>query len=128
MELTSDNVQLVFHDCLFANGEDAYLKILHTQGVKTHAKFNIGKLEKHKADIESMLQQLHRGFRQNSVAQGASFLQFCITKNEVIWTDLHVVCDYLLCLGLAIQKVQFLTPRMWWPDLPGGVPLIQILI
>jgi hypothetical protein len=126
MELTADNVEQVFVNCLFRTDEDPSKKI-SIEGVNTHVSFNVDKLELHKQDIESMLLNVHPSFMCNGPDKGWCFANFCLDKHEQLWTGLHVVADYLLCMGLAIKKVQFLTPRYVWADMGIMGCYLQVL-
>jgi hypothetical protein len=126
MELTSENVEKVLLKCLFKDGEDtSNAKIVH--GVMMNVGFHPERLEENKADIIDMLSQCHPNFMSNSESKGWSFLMFCQDKNENQWTGLHSMCDNLICLGMAIDKVKFMLPRELWVALPGGVPYLQII-
>jgi hypothetical protein len=126
MELTSDNVEEVFSHCLFVNNEDPSKKI-NIEGVKTHVSFNKDKLALHKQDIESMLFNIHPSFMSSSDAGGWSFLNFCFDKDEQPWTGLQVTADCLICMGLAINKVEFIMPRHVWSKVGVIACYLQIL-
>lgn len=126
MKLTGTNVEKLFLECLYQDGEDtSNAKIV--EGVMMKVGFKPEALETHKTEIEDLLSQCHPNFMSNSEAQGWSFLNFCQDKDEEQWTGMHAMCDNLICLGLAIDKVKFLLPREFWKALPGSVPYIQIL-
>lgn len=125
MKLTPINVENLFTSCLFEDGEDtAKAKIVH--GVNLNVGFNPKKLEIHHQEIVSLLEQCHPNFMASGESQGWSFLNFCQDKNDEIWTGVHQICDNLICLGLAIGKVEFVMPRELWQIFPGGMPYLQI--
>ena len=119
MQLTSENVEAVFKDCL-ANTAEHTLK-----GVLIEVAFNREKIAEHEQDIMQMLMQLPKEFHRPGGC-GWSFLNMCIDKNGNQWTDFHQTQDKLVCLGRSIGAVEFLMPRDLWKALPGGMPYIVI--
>ena len=53
-----------------------------------------------------------------------SFLRMCMTKDGVHWGE-HPDCDNLICLGIAIGKLEIIL-KDFVNDLPGGVPYILV--
>ena len=88
--------------------------------------FRPERLELNRFAIIELLLQCNENFMETSKAKGYSFLAFCEDKNGEQWTGMHSVCDNLICLGLAIDKIVFLFPREIWSALPGGMPYLQI--
>jgi len=125
MELTSPNVENLFLDCLFKEGEDTTNAVL-AEGVMLKVGFNPERLAKNREEIISLLSQCDEKFMAEGSAKGYSFLGFCEDKNGNLWTGVHAVCDNLICMGLAIDKVVFLLPREVWAVLPGGMPYLAI--
>jgi len=125
MKLTPQNVENLFIACLFKEGEDTS-KALTVNGVMMKVGFNPERIEQNRFAITELLLQCNENFMESSEAKGYSFLAFCEDKNGEQWTGLHSVCDNLICLGLAINKVIFLLPREVWTALPGGMPYLQI--
>lgn len=123
MELTAKNVNQVFLDCLFKS-EDDLSKTVEATGVILKCKFNPERLESHREDIKSMLGQLPDEFMEKT-GGGWSFLNACMTKDGTHWGE-HTNIDKLLCLGLAIGKVEFCLGREYWNLFPGGVPYFMI--
>jgi len=125
MELTAENVENVFLSCLFGNGQDTKnAKII--DGITSQYGFNPLKLEKHKPDIETMLNQLPETFQEKK-GGGWSFLNACQNSKGRQWTGLHQTMEQLFVLGMAIEKVKCLLPKEMWPALPGGMPYYSIL-
>lgn len=124
MELTAKNVEDVLMDCLFEKGADTSTAKL-IDGVMMKIGFDPLKLDKHRDDITSMLNELPEPF-QSVHGGGGSFLDACITKNEVQWAGDHRAVDILVTLGLAIHKVTFNAPRELWRNLPGGMPYFTV--
>lgn len=123
MKLTARNVNMVLLDCLFNQGEDTSKHVIG-RGVMKNLGFHPERLESHKIDIESMLSQLPEEFK-NDTDGGASFLNACVTSSGEQWGE-HNNVDELLCLGVAIEKIEFLLPKMYWSTLPGGVPYFKV--
>lgn len=125
MKLTSENVYTVFTDCLFKDGEPTENHI-PAQGIMTNVEFHPGRLESHYADIASMLSELPDSFMVEG-GGGMSFLNACMTKNNVHWGD-HSNMEQLFLLGMASNFVTELTPRVAWNMLPGGMPYYSVNI
>jgi len=124
MELTAHNVNEIFLDCLFKDGEltDNGIK---AQGVRTNVVFNPERLKSHEKDITDMLSYLPKEFGK-STGGGWSFLNMCVDKNDVLWTGEHATVDKLIVLGIAVGKVSFPFPRELWQVLPGSVPYVMV--
>lgn len=123
MELTAENVQKIMFDCFFKNGEDTSNHV-KGQGIRGPMGFNPVRLEHHKADIQSLLNQLPNEFMETG-GGGYSFLNGCMTSNGNQWGEQSNV-DELICLGVAIGKVSFPMPREMWSFLPGGMPYFVV--
>lgn len=119
MQLTSENVEAVFTDCITDS------KKYTVRGVQLTAHFDRDKIAQHEADIFAMLTQLPKQFLRSG-GGGWSFLNMCIDCNGVQWTDFHSQCDKLVCLGLAIGALDFVYQRDLWQCFPGGVPYIFV--
>ena len=106
MKLTSRNVEQIFVGCLFQRDEDT-ANALTITGTKMKVCFNPAKLEEHRQDIIDMMQCLPAKFH----GPGASFLDMCMDKHDILWTGSHIYMDNLLCLGLAVDRVEMMEPR-----------------
>ena len=111
--------------CLFKNGEDTK-NAVKVHGVMMEVGFHPERLEENRFTIIELLLQCHEDFMESGEAKGTTFLNFLVNKDNEQWTDMHFTCDNLICLGLAIGKVQFLLPREVWALLPGAMPYLQI--
>jgi len=118
MELTSENVEQIFLDCLNENRPDNEI-IIH--GIVNSFSLNLVKIETYKNDIYSMLKKLPKEF-QKDTGGGWSFLNACVDKNGKQWTGLHRSMEQLFVLGMACGKVKCLFPRKIWSKFPGGMP------
>lgn len=122
MNLTAENVDKIFTDCLFKDEENTENYVL-AEGINIKIGFHPKRLEKNRQEIILMLEDLSDDFKQ-SKEMGSSFLAMCEDKNQVLWTGLHQTVEKLLCLGLAIEKLAYLTKREFWNILPGGMPYL----
>lgn len=120
MKLTSENVQRIFKDCL---SEDS--GIMPVEGVRMNPCFSVKKLVTHKNEISEMLEQLPDKFHKGK-GDGWTFLNMCMDKSGKQWTDLHTVCDMLVCLGVATGQLSFVLPRDMWDIFPGEMPYIVV--
>lgn len=123
MELTSKNVTAIYFKCITPDtkvGQNVY-----AAGVLYDVNFFAPHLEANKENIESMIDQLPDGFKQDT-GGGNSFLNMCLDKNDNMWTGEHVVVERLLLLGIAINRMGFNAPKPMWKVLPGGMPYVFI--
>lgn len=122
-ELSDENVERIFSDCLCNEGEKDSVKC---EGVAHSFLFSKNKLSKHKEELSQILLQLPSEFMENG-GGGYSFLYACNNKNGEQWTGLHFTMEKLFALGIGIEKVKCLLPKEVWPALPGGVPYYVVL-
>lgn len=129
MELTAANVEVALRDCLFTDDiseEERMAKTVKVEGILHDFGFDPVKLAKNKEDILSMLLQLPDEFMQ-SKGGGWTFLNACYRQDQVQWTGLHLIMEYLFVLGMAIGKVRLCVPREVWNWFPGGMPYYVVL-
>jgi hypothetical protein len=129
MQLTSENTHSIFMECLFTDNEvegGMPEHFIEAEGVMVHVGFHPGRIEEHTQDITDMLLQLPKEFMQ-SMGGGWTFLNACNDNQGNQWTGEQQTMDELVCLGLAIKKVQFQLPRSIWQALPGGMPYFSVL-
>lgn len=124
--ISSKQVTEVFYDCLFkeeelAKGNPAEGEFVPAQGLTISAGFHPGRLQEHAEEILAIIDNLPEEFKQ-----GWSFLNFCTDREGNQWTGMHKVCEQLVMLGIAIDKLEYCMPRDMWGMLPGGVPYIQV--
>ena len=122
LELTQENVAMVQKDCY---GDPSNLGTITIQGIENTYAYDKQKLEEHEKDITDMLSQLPDTFFK-SKGGGWSFLNMCVRKDTYQWTGLHLMVEYLMCLGIASGKIESLVPRDMWKILPGGMPYVAI--
>ena len=125
MELTSKNVELIFMDCLFQDGEDTTDPAI-AEGITSKFGFHKGRLESYRDNISDMLSQLPKEF-QEDIGGGMTFLNACNNAKGEQWTGLHSVMEQLFSLGQACEKVKCLMPRDMWSALPGGMPYYAVV-
>lgn len=124
MNLSAQNVDTIFKYCLFKEGEPRETFALG-DGVMMKVGFNPERLWEKTDDIKSMLAGLPDSF-QSVVGGGDSFLNMCMDKEGSQWADLHLTMDQLVCLGRAINKIDYHMPREDWGFLPAGMPFLVI--
>ncbi|MGD9157183.1 MAG: hypothetical protein PVG39_02130 [Desulfobacteraceae bacterium] len=124
MYLTSENVESVFMDCLFRDGEDTSDPAI-AKGIFNNIGFHKGRIKSHTDNISSMLSQLPEEF-QEDIGGGMSFLNACNNSNGEQWTGLHRIMEQLFCLGMACGKAKSVMPREMWSVLPGGMPYYAV--
>lgn len=120
MKLTSENVEFVFLDCLFKDGEDKSDPAV-AEGIVNKFGFHKKRLNSYIDDIANMLHQLPKEFQQDT-GGGMSFLNACDNSDGEQWTGLHRIMEQLFVLGIATFEVKCLLPRDMWNILPGGMP------
>ena len=121
MILSQINVNKIFKFCLYKKNEIKNgvtpLDTIIAKGIMMNVGFNPTRLEFYKKEITDMISQLS--------FQNGSFLKMCDAKNGQ-WTGLHADMEELLCLGVAIGKIEYDLPKNVWSALPGGMPFITI--
>lgn len=127
MELTSENVESIFMDCLFRDNEDTSDPAI-AEGITSNFGFHKERLKSHKEDISAMLLQLPLPFQKNGGGGGGwTFLNACDNAKGEQWTGLHSIMEQLFSLGQACGKVECLIPRDMWSVLPGGMPYYSVI-
>ena len=92
------------------------------EGIRASYGFNSKRLFAYKDEINSMLDDMNKTFKE-----GWSFLNLSFDKNNVQWTGNHRAMEELMCLGMGIGRVHYCTTdRNFWSILPGGMPYIVI--
>ena len=125
MDLTSQNVEKVFMECLFQEGEDTANAVI-VEGITSKFGFHPERVEKNTQNISEMLSQLPVQFKKAN-GGGWSFLNACNNKDGEQWTGMHQKIEQLMCLGLAVKKVEYIMPRKMWSALPGGMPYFAVV-
>lgn len=133
MELTSENVGNILHECLFddhelPNGNDTKPEempagTIFVDGVINRFGLKGAVLEQHREDVKSMIEQLKPEFFPNT-GGGYSFLGLPFTKDDKQWGE-HINAEALYVLAAGLGMARFSLPREVWPILPGSVPYIS---
>ncbi len=124
MKLTASNLDTVFHDCLFKEGEDTKNHAIG-KGVINDFGFHPERLAFHADDIQTMLDELPDEFREDK-GGGMSFLNACMTRDGHQWGE-HRNMEQLFALGTASGKAKMLMPREMWNMMPGGMPYFSVV-
>lgn len=129
--LNADRVQTIMLDVLFTDEEfkAANLEVpgdaVIVEGIVNTYGFHPGRLESHRADVATMLEDLPEIFKA-SVGGGWSFLQMCVDKEDHQWGE-HKNMEELCCLAIGLKLGEWMVPRDYWPMLPGGMPYFVYL-
>ena len=97
---------------------------IRVNGVTATFYFSKSKIEKFKNEISEMIDMLDPKFKS---ILGASFVMLCVDKNGVLWTGEHVICEDLLLLGIAINKMEIVEMDEMIINTLGGVPFVKII-
>lgn len=130
MRLEAQNVDKVMRDCLFKPEEiiggkppaDAVI----VEGVRGKFGLHKARLESHRGDVESMLEELPEQFMIEK-GGGWSFLNACMTRDGNQWGE-HRDMNALFVLGQGLGVVKCQLPREMWDILPGGVPYYSVTL
>jgi hypothetical protein len=125
MTLNAEQVQTIFLDCLFRDGEDTSNHVA-VEGITTNVGFNPDRLTIHKPEIKAMLAELPDSFKVSG-GGGMSFLNACEDRHGNQWTGMHQRMEQLFQLGLGVGAVKLLLPREVWGVLPGGMPYYAVV-
>lgn len=122
--IDANRINEIFYDCLYKDDEVVDGKPIVPPTLGAGIRMNeVGffpeRLEKHREEIEKAVGNLPDMFKE-----GHSFLNLCIDKEQRQWGE-HMNCEQLMALGTAIGKMTLLTPREFWPMLPGGMPYLM---
>ena len=108
MDLTNENVEAVFKDCL--NENDDHIMV---RGITMNAGLSDVRVARHRADIDAMLDQLPEEFHEGA-GGGWSFLNACNDRMGRQWTGEHRIH------GAAVPPGDGARPRRV-PAAPGDV-------
>ena len=132
MNLTADTVDELVRDSVFLDEEMVDLDengappdAIIVEGVVNTYAFHPVRLESHRNDLIAMIGDLPIEFLPADQGGGGgwSFLNLCMTKDNVQWTSFHLVQERFMCMcaGLGMAKI---IPREMWQFLPGNVPYV----
>lgn len=126
MELTTENVERVFKDCLFKDEEikDGTPEYVAVKGIMHQFGFHPERLESHREDVRQLLSQLPESFLE-SKGGGHSFINACVTQDGTQWGE-HMNMEQLFVLGVGLELARgFELPGMSDADMP--VPYFVVL-
>lgn len=126
MELTSENVERVFRECLSDEKEGDNVRLVEAVLDNVKMAMRRDRLKFYQEEIQGMLMQLPRGFRETD-GGGWSFLNLCTREDGTQWTGSHAKMEQLVILGIGCGKMKYLQPRSMWNILPGGMPYLVVL-
>ena len=125
-------VREIFESMMFTNeevtdlGEERCGEIAKiVQGVCCQVGFHPDRIESNRDRITELLSELPSEFKESG-GGGWSFLNACTDKDGNLWGQQRDV-DMLICIGLAIRKVEYNLPQELWCALPGGVPYFVVV-
>lgn len=120
MELTAENVDKLFRECLF-NEDEEKTNYTITEGLFFQVGFHPERLKSHRKDIFALLNQLPEEF-----SSGCSLLKMNFDMNGEEWGSKHNL-DELFILGRAIGGIRVLVSRDFWHLLPEGYPYVMTI-
>lgn len=128
--LNGDVVESLFISLLFQKDEIKDGKPIIApkigEGIITkHFGFFPERIESKREEIKEMLLELPNEFMQSG-GGGWSFLNACLTKDGIQWTDFHERMEQLFAMGNALGLSEYMMPREMWAYLPGGMPYIVV--
>lgn len=122
--LTGDRVHTLLGECL-SSADSRDVAVIH--GVSRTFSVDLNKIAAAKSEIGQMLMQMADNFMlDGDKAGGWSFLNACVDRRGVQWTDLHSTVEELVVLGMASGLAFYTFSRDIWEVLPGGVPFFTI--
>lgn len=122
--LTPQNVEGVFIDCLFQDGEDTTDHII-AEGIVLTVGFHPGRIEENRQEIHDMLAELPDEFKVSG-GGGHSFLEARLDRHGNQWTSSDRAQEQLVQLGIAIGEVEYFLPRESWRSYPFGMPYFMV--
>lgn len=129
--INSMRVDEIFRDCLYntedvskSTEEELEKKAVKVDGITSKFGFNPEKIKIYEKEIFEVLLNLPNEFKRSS-GGGWSFLNACVDKENNQWGE-HQNIEQLMCLGLAIKKVDLQMPKEMWKMLPGGMPFFSV--
>jgi hypothetical protein len=111
--LEGQTVYAMYQDCVFNRSKGA--SSLTVSGIAGKPiRFDVGRLEKHREEIHSLLSQLPKEF---STREGANLREANLDRHREPWTGIPATRDQLIQLGIAIGEIELLDthskhPRM----------------
>ncbi len=120
-ELTAHAVEDIMKKVLYRR-DDIGSPIL-VEGIMTKFGFNLERLKAAKPEIDALLAELPKTFRENE-GGGWTFLNACVTRHGKMWGQQREV-EMLVALGIGVGSAEWLLKDMA-DVMPGGVPYFKI--
>ena len=113
MDLTAENVESVFFDCLFTKYELVNYKScidpVIARGIVHDFCLHPLRLDRHRQNVIDMLAQTPAIFHKDT---GGSFLRLRMTNKGKRW-GIRQNVEQLLVLGLGLEVIQYRVPRKY---------------
>lgn len=122
MDLSAENVQAVFNDCLAHTWEAT--PNLRVHGVYNEFYFSLVRLKSHVDDVRDVLGRLSTRFYDDR-GGGHSYAAMGYRRDGEHWGGRPDV-ERLVTLGLGLGLVEFCLDRGLWRLFPSGVPFLRI--
>lgn len=124
--INAKRIHEILTDCMFNDNYTDDSKCIAVQGITSVFGFKPEKIDEHKNEIYSFLEELPVSFWESPIGDdGYSFLQMPFDKNDQHWGE-QINAQELLVLGLATGYAQYLFSKPIWKALPGGVPYVVL--
>ena len=131
--ISSARIESMICDCLFTDAEmptaDSPVPegTILVEGIVAKFGFHPERLASHRVEVAAMLDELPDSFHyRDGEGVGESFLRGCMTQAGEQWTDVHRSVEGLFVLGLGLGLVVYVLPRLLWPAMPGGLPILLV--
>jgi len=123
--IDASRVEEILIDCLPEKEEGVFV-----EGILHNYMFAQEKLDEHRDEVKTMLQNLPKEFRLAEMGGGGgwSFLQACQDANNMQWTGLHRTMEHLFVLGIALDFAAWTLPRDMWGIFPGQMPYVVVKV
>lgn len=129
-------IEKILSHCLFAKKELKGGKppdsAVIVKGINNEFGFHPERLEEKRDEIIALLKYLPDEF-MSSVGRGWQFCYFDQKKGGIKgeednykWTESSVITEVLLCLGIGIGVIHFLSERKDWCEFPENSPYLII--
>lgn len=132
-KLSSKIVDDLARDCVWHDeavvgltDEQLVAKSIVVEGIVNTYAFDPEKIALHRQDFVDLIRELPTEFLPASGggSGGWTFLNLCMTKDEVQWTSFHLVQERLMCLCMAAGLAKYILGREMWSSFPGGMPYV----
>lgn len=124
--IDAKRVREIFVDSLLPTNHTDDTKCISVYAITNVFCLDPEKVEKHRAEIYSLMEELPNEFWEEPIGQGGfSFIRLPSTKENEQWGE-QMNAQELMVLGLASGYMQYLFGPKLWKFLPGAVPFVVI--